>query len=209
MRLTFPTSILTGLVLAGLAIAFVDRPLSTWSHDHLHGLAIFVWLTWIAEPMVPTAMVGLVGAGIAALAGWRPGRWGRALIAVCVATLVAVAIKDQLKFAFGRTWPETWTGGNPAWIGGGVFGFFPFHGGQGWASFPSGHTTVIAAPMSALGRALGRGRWLCALPVVLVALGLIGADYHWLSDTLAGATLGLATGWGIWAVMAANERPRC
>lgn len=198
MRFSLPTTIVALLVLTGLAVAFADRPLATWSHEALHGMAVFVWLTWIAEPTVPGAIVGLAVAGIAALAGWRPRRWGRALIAVCVATLVAVAIKDQLKFAFGRTWPETWTNANPSWIGGGVFGFFPFHGGQGWASFPSGHTTVIAAPMTALGRALGRWGWLCALPVALVAIGLIGADFHWLSDTLAGATLGLATGWGIW-----------
>ena len=26
----------------------------------------------------------------------------------------------------------------------------PFHGGQGWASFPSGHTTLATAPMAVL-----------------------------------------------------------
>jgi membrane-associated phospholipid phosphatase len=27
-----------------------------------------------------------------------------------------------------------------------------------------------------------------------VAIGLLGADYHWLSDIVAGATVGVATG---------------
>ena len=200
-RNLLPRLIVAGVVLAALAAAFLDRPLATWSHDQLHRWVGFVWLTWIVEPLVPAAIAALAAIGLAALAGWRPGRRGRALIAVCIATLVAVAIKDQLKFAFGRTWPETWTNGNPSWISDGVFGFFPFHGGQGWASFPSGHATAMAAPMAALARSLGRGGGWCAIPVALVAVGLIGADYHWASDILAGATLGLATGWGVAALL--------
>jgi hypothetical protein len=31
--------------------------------------------------------------------------------------------------------------------------------------------------------------------VVAVAIGLIGADYHFLSDCIAGAFLGVSTGW--------------
>jgi len=194
------------LLLAAASYGLVDRPLATWSHQALHGVVAFVWLTRIAEAVQPMAVAGLVGAGVAALFGWRPGPWGRVLIAACLATLVGAAIKEQLKFACGRTWPETWTNNNPSWIKDGVFGFFPFHGGQGWASFPSGHTTVIAAPMTALALALRRRAWLCGLPVALVAVGLIGADYHWASDILAGAALGLAVGWGCWTLLRRDGR---
>jgi membrane-associated phospholipid phosphatase len=188
-------------VLVGLAIAFADRSLATWAHGTLRDLALFPWMTRIVEPLPAAAALGLACAGVAAVAGWRPGPWGRALIAACLAVLVAAAIKDQLKVAFGRTWPETWTGNNPSWIANGVFGFFPFHGGAGWASFPSGHTTVAAAPSTVLWLASRRWRWVGVVFVAVVAVGLIGADYHWLSDIIAGGWLGIASGAGMAAVV--------
>jgi membrane-associated phospholipid phosphatase len=188
---------LSCLILLGLSIAFLDRPLSSWSHQHLNGIDGFVWLTQIAEAPALLAVYALIAAGIAAACGWRPGRWGRILISCGVATLVALAIKEQLKFAFGRTWPETWVQNNPSWISNGVFSFEPFHGGQGWSSFPSGHTTAIAAPMAVVWQTLPRWRWLWASMVGLVAIGLLGADYHWLSDVIAGAYLGAAVAFGV------------
>ncbi len=188
---------LSCLILVSLSIAFLDRPLSSWSHQHLHGLVEFIWLTGIGEVPKPLAGLALIGVGAAVACGWRPGRWGRVLIACGLATLVALAIKDQLKIAFGRTWPETWIQDNPSWIANGVFGFAPFHGGQGWTSFPSGHTTAIAAPMAVLWQTLPRWRWLWTGMVGLVVIGLLGANYHWLSDTIAGAYLGAAVGFGI------------
>jgi membrane-associated phospholipid phosphatase len=104
--------------------------------------------------------------------------------------LVAVSIKDQAKFAFGRLWPETWVYGNPSWIANGAYGFAPFHGGAGWSSFPSGHMTVITAPMVVLALAQPRWRWIAAIPVALVAIGLFGADYHFVGDMIAGTLLG-------------------
>src|SRR5580658_10495109 len=91
------------------------------------------------SPPATGILLGL--AGLAALAGWRPGHWARIVIACCIAVLVAINLKDQLKYAFGRTWPETWVNDNPSWIGNGTYGFWPFHKGAGWASFPSGHMT--------------------------------------------------------------------
>lgn len=175
-----------------LCIAFVDQPLATWSHAALHRPVWCVWLTWIADAPAPLATLGILGCLAAWLAGWRPGMAGRLLIGLCLATLAADAAKDVLKLAFGRPWPETWVNNNPSWIGTGTYGFFPFHGGAGWASFPSGHTTSIAAPCAFLCYAVPRLRavWL-ALPS-LVVVGLLGCDYHFLSDCVAGAGLGAA-----------------
>lgn len=180
-----------------LAIAFADRPLATLSHRLIQHKQIFIWLTWIADVPLPASAIILALAGLGLLLGWRPGPMAKVLIAASVATLVAESIKDELKLAFGRTWPETWTNGNPSWIGDHVFGFFPFHGGAGWASFPSGHTTVIAAPMAVFWRAMPRWRILWGALVVLVAIGLLGADYHFLGDIIAGLYLGVAVGAGM------------
>jgi membrane-associated phospholipid phosphatase len=198
------------LTLAGLAscamllpvsVLFLDRPVATLSHAALHGVQAFVWLTWIADIPAPAAILGLAGAGIAWLAGWRPGEAGRTLLALCLATLLALAIKDQLKFAFGRLWPETWVNNNPSWIGSGAYGFVPFHGGTGWASFPSGHTTAITAPCAVLWARARAWRPLWAGLVLLVAVGLLGADYHFLGDVLGGLYLGIVSAAFILAVI--------
>jgi membrane-associated phospholipid phosphatase len=194
------TAALSCALLIALSYAFVDRPLSTWSHAALHGMNGFIWLTHIVDPIPFLAIGGLAGTGLAAAFGWRPGRRGQVVIACSIAALVAMAIKDQLKFAFGRTWPETWINNNPSWITDGVFAFQFFHGGQGWASFPSGHTTLIAAPITVLWLALPAWRWLWAGLVAAVVVGLIGADYHWASDIIAGTFLGAACGAGVAAL---------
>ena len=191
-------------ILVLLAIGLADRPLSTWSHAEFHGQRGFIWLTWIVDPIPPLAVLGLIGAGIAAIAGWRPGANGRILLAACLATVAALVIKDQLKILFGRTWPETWTNNNPSWIGNGSFGFEPLHGGAGWFSFPSGHTTLITAPMMVLWLCLPRLRAVWAALIALVVIGLLGADYHWLSDTIAGFYLGTATAVGMVALLKAK-----
>ena len=175
-----------------VSILFLDRPVATAMHS-LHRPAWCVWLTWIADVPVPGAVLLLTIAGIAWLCGWRPGTAGRVMLAACIATLMADATKDVLKFGFGRLWPETWVQGNPSWIANHRYGFVPFHGGPGWASFPSGHTTVITAPCALAWRhspAAFRPVW-AALPA-LVATGLLGADFHFLGDCIAGALLGIA-----------------
>ena len=96
--------------------------------------------------------------------------------------------------AFGRTWPETWVCNNLSYFGNGTYGFFPFHGGQGYASFPSGHTTAMTAFAGSLWFLWPKLRWLGIVLTLAVVIGLLGADYHWLSDIVAGAILGGTTG---------------
>ncbi len=181
-----------GLLAVVLAYALLDRPIATAAHV-LHRPHWCVWLTWIADVPGPASVLGLAAGGGAWLAGWKPGLWGRVLLAACVATLAASAAKDVLKFAFGRPWPETWVANNPSWIGTHTYGLFPFHGGAGWASFPSGHTTVITAPCAALWSVRLLRPLLAALPA-LVVVGLLGCDFHFLSDCVAGGLLGAAFG---------------
>ncbi len=204
-------AVLLGCVAAafstGAAIAFVDRQAASWSHATFHGAAVFRGLTHLVDPLLPAAALGLATAALAAASGWRPGPVGRTLVACCFATLIAVAIKDQAKFAFGRLWPETWVNDNPSWIKDGAYGFFPFHGGTGWSAFPSGHMCDISAPVAVLWRRLPRWRPLLAIPVALVAVGLFGADFHFVGDLIAGTFLGAACGAGVLAVMRAEGDP--
>lgn len=189
-------------VLVGFCVAFVDRPAASLAHaDFAARRSLFDALTHIVDPIPPLAGLGLAAAALAALFGWRPGPRVRVFLACCLAVVLAIVLKDQLKYAFGRLWPETWVDGNPSFIRDGAYGFFPFHGGRGWASFPSGHTTLVAAPASVLWRRLRGWRPLVALPVALVVVGLFGADYHFAGDMVAGLYLGAACGAGALALV--------
>ncbi len=176
------------------AILLIDRPLARWLHAHTYGMPLFAGITHIAEVVAWLGSLSIVVMIPALAFGWRPGPVGRALFAAAAAMIVTIVLKDRLKYLFGHTWPETWINGNPSFIRDGVYGFFWKHGGPGWASFPSGHTALITAPVAALWHAWPKWRWLGALLVLLVAVGLLGANYHFLSDVIAGFLLGGAVG---------------
>lgn len=180
-----------------VAYAFLDRPFALWAHHDLPGTpwhhppALHL-LEALAELPVPVAIVAAIYFGVAGTArGLRHPE--RALLAIGVAVGLASAFTRWLKLAFGRTWPETWIHDNPSFIRDGAFGFAPFHGGPGWESFPSGHMTVITALCGVLWIAYPRLCLLWSLPVVLVAIGLLGLNYHFVSDVIAGAYVGSAT----------------
>jgi membrane-associated phospholipid phosphatase len=181
------------LVLVPLCVIFLDRAIATFSHDVLARPRWSVALTHLADIPAPAATIGLVLAGAAYLAGWQPGPRGILLLRACILTLAALMLKDVLKFGFGRTWPDTWVDNNPSWIRNHVFGFFPFHGGRGYASFPSGHTVAVTTPCAALWWLRPLRPLLVALPL-LVVTGLLVSDFHWLGDCVAGAFLAVAMG---------------
>lgn len=199
LRRRFLGSLAACAVLTLLAIAFVDRPSSTWSHVVLRRAALFDWLTHIVDPLPWGSVIGLLAGGTAVALGWRPGEAGKTALACCVTVATTITVKDQLKTAFGRTWPETWTNHNPSWISNRAFGFHPFHGGQGWFSFPSGHTTLITCLAAVLWIRSPGLRWLAAALVVLVVVGLYGSDFHWIGDMVAGGFLGTACAVGVLA----------
>lgn len=66
---------------------------------------------------------------------------------------------------------------------------------ESWTSFPSGHASSAWATATSLSYAYG---WSAAIPAYAAAVLTMGArlsdDKHWLSDTVAAATLGLF--WG-------------
>jgi membrane-associated phospholipid phosphatase len=191
-------ALLASLLLLAFSVLFVDRAASTWSHEYLRGAAFFDLLTHIVDPLRLMATLALcVGALAAIFWNWKPSVNGRTVITASLAVLVSAEIKELLKHFFGRTWPETWVDHNPSWIADQAYGFHMLHGGAGWESFPSGHTTQIAALAAVIWLRLPRIRWLGVALVFLVALGLWGSDYHFVGDILAGAFLGTACGIGM------------
>ncbi|HXN43972.1 MAG TPA: phosphatase PAP2 family protein [Xanthobacteraceae bacterium] len=194
-----PTRWAIVLALTALAVAvsyqWLDRPIAYFVHAHFHNEPLFARLTRIPEFFAPLAVLAFIVLGLRALMEKPLTRLEAVALLCALSLVVASAIKNQLKLGFGRTWPETWVRDNPSLIRDGVYGFHPFHGGGGFESFPSGHTTAVVAVVSVLWICYPRFRMLYGLLVAVVVIGLIGADFHFLSDCIAGAFLGASTGW--------------
>ncbi len=199
-----------GLIL--MAIADVDRPVARFMADHVHDRIPFIGLAALANLPSPLATTALVVLVIARWCGIQLNGPGRLALAVALATVIAIILKDQLKFDFGRVWPQShpFPGihNHPSFLADHVFGFYPFHGGSSYASFPSGHTTAITAPMAVLWALRPRYRFLWGSAIALVVVGLIAADFHFVSDTIAGFALGVAVASGTVSLMASWVEPR-
>jgi membrane-associated phospholipid phosphatase len=89
-----------------------------------------------------------------------------------------------LKLAAGRERPNATTS--------------PSRFGRGGVSFPSGHTTVAFAAAQVLADELPSDKWgwraLAYGLAAATAYARLDSNAHWLSDTVAGAALGMATG---------------
>jgi membrane-associated phospholipid phosphatase len=155
----------------------VDSPLITLSRGH----GAFVWRLTLAGSLIPAIVVS---AAIAAgcLIARRPNG---ALLAVAAVPAATGLDDGLLKHLFHRTY-------------------------LGALSFPSGHTTTVAAMTATLALLLlvppqqARTRAVrvavvatACLISVIVVIGLIGLRYHYFTDTVAGAAVGVGTVLGL------------
>jgi membrane-associated phospholipid phosphatase len=185
------------LTIAAIVVSYlwIDQPIAFFAYNHRAFHGFFVDLTFIPEPLPGLALTMFFALGLWALIAKPASKLYTVLLTCSISLIVAEATKSQLKYIFGRTWPETFVNNNPSLISNNAYGFNFLHGGAGYASFPSGHMTAICAVASVLWIYYPRFRALYALVVAAVAIGLLGADYHFLSDIIAGSFLGTVTGW--------------
>lgn len=165
------------------ATTAADLSLRTYVQDHRsHSLdsklAIF---RHMGQPEVfATVSLGVVGAGLV-LGNPRLTRAGLRIVgAVGGAGAAALVIKQVV----GRVRPEN----NPP----NQYQFNPFSGD---ASFPSGHTTVAFALAASLSDEI-HNRWATLglySAASLTAWSRVNDNRHWLSDTIAGAAVGIAS----------------
>jgi len=192
-------SFLSGLSLTVVTVAisyfWLDRPLSYLAHNEFAQ-----WYGFHVMQRTPE-FIEIAAAMVFALVAYRVllrrplSGLMHTLLLSAISLSVAKMIKDQLKFVFGRTWPETWVQNNPSLIRDGVSGFNFFHGGADYAAFPSGHMTLICAVVAVFWLRIPSYRPLYAVIIAAVAISLIGANYHFFSDVVAGAFIGWCTGW--------------
>jgi len=179
---------IAALALATLAsIFYADQPIALFFAAHDQWRPLFQLCAIPSLLMLPLAGLVLVLAVARRLRGLPdfPHVW----MAMALAILASTAAKDELKWLFGRPWPGTW-------LHDGLYAFSPLTDNTLYGAFPSGHTAYIAAPLSVLWVLRPRLRVVWGGLVALVMLGLVGANYHFCADVLAGLMTGALCAWG-------------
>lgn len=97
----------------------------------------------------------------------------------------AYVLKSLLQFAFGRINTRVWL------LVAGPLDFRMFQGTGDRGGFPSGHMTVFTAFFAAVWCCYPRYRLLSASLTLTLGAALIGTDYHFFSDVIAGFYAGL------------------
>jgi membrane-associated phospholipid phosphatase len=200
-----------GVTVAAVIVCyfFVDKPLALFIHARfLQFRSFFILVTFIPDPFLVIAAAVIVVVGLRRVMGRPLTRPYAVALLWSIGLFVTVALKNFFKLSFGRAWPETWINDNPSFIRDGVYGFNPFHGGKGFAAFPSGHMATICFAMTVLWICYPRLRAAYALLIASVAVGLMGANYHFLSDIFAGSFLGVSIGCLAVALWEAGGYPR-
>jgi len=174
---------------------WLDQPIAFFVHRIVVDKTIFVWLQRLPVVFLLLSLIVLAWCGLWALINRPFSRLQSVGLACSISFIAANFVTNQLKYAFGRTWPDTWIENNPSLIQNGVFGFNPFHGGPGFASFPSGHVAAVCAVMAVLWWSYTNLRPIYIACVAAVAIGVIGANYHFLSDVLGGIFVGITAGY--------------
>ncbi len=175
-------------VMATFSILYVDRPVAEFVLNFQH----WRFFDLLAAPSLlplPGACVFMVYYAMRVVAGRPASATMQLLLSLSIAVAVATMAKDELKWLFGRPWPLTW-------LKYGSYKFVPFHNSLKFGSFPSGHTSYIAAPMFVLWWRLPQYRWLWIGLVFMVMIGLVGSFHHFVGDVVAGFFLGLAAAAG-------------
>jgi membrane-associated phospholipid phosphatase len=174
---------------------WLDQPIAFFIHQNVTDKTVFVWLQRLPIAFLLLSLLVLTWCALWALMD-RPFSRVQSVGLACSLSFIATNfINNQLKYAFGRTWPETWIENNPSLIRDGVFGFNPFHGGPGFAAFPSGHVAAVCAVITVLWWSHKSLRPIYVACVAAVAIGLIGANYHFLSDIVSGIFVGVSAGY--------------
>lgn len=187
---------LAGLALCALLVAvcarYVDRPIADFFEVHFRQTEGWQWLSHALDLfplLVATALACLFLAGLWILSGRRLAAWSFVPIECSWATMWALGTERVLKSVFGRPGPD------PLYLHHQRYGFEWFHENVRWDSFPSGTALVCAAIGAVIWMLAPKLRWLMLLLFLPLLCAVIVANWHWLSDVIAGTYLGATIGW--------------
>jgi len=178
--------------LIGISIRFVDRPVARLAaRFHLFNGVLSSGL--VQSPiLVGLAALAVFIAGLLLALDLQLPPWLRSLLRAALLSGLAMSwglcvTEFLLKPLFGRTLPGEY-------LLNGSYAFHWFEHGDQFGSFPSGHTVQIASIAMVVWTLYPRWRWACVFAVGLVAVALILAERHFVSDIIAGGLLGAVSG---------------
>jgi membrane-associated phospholipid phosphatase len=175
-----------------VSVSYVDRPMAEFFNARIRHTELWGWLDRLLAPFVAipvVALVFLLGLGCRVLSGRQLRAWTVKPLLVSWSAIWALAAEFIFKQIFGRAWPD------PGYVENHLYGFRFLHGGPHWNSFPSGTATISAAMVATLWLLAPRLRLPSAFLAVLLFIGVVVTNGHWLSDVIAGAFLGASIGW--------------
>jgi membrane-associated phospholipid phosphatase len=190
-----------------ISVTWFDRPVATWVHN-LFGSPHFGRMARSPGQSIPLiSAVAFVIYGFAAILGRQFSKVETAALMCTVSLLATEVTKNQLKFVFGRTWPDSWAPGIVSFIHDNQFGFHFFHSGQSYGSFPSGHAAAVAAVMSVLWIMFPKLRAGWVICMAAADLGLVLLNLHFISDVVVGTFVGSSVGLFTITLWSAAGRP--
>ena len=193
-------------LLVALCVRYLDEPLAYYIKNHL-----FTDLHWshlsanLPDLLLQVVLLTTCAAQVLYRARLRMGL--RDAIThlsrlVAWAAPASYLVKSLLKYVFGRVNTRYWLE-QPE-----LYGLHWFQQREGCEGFPSGHMVVIVTLLAALWRFYPRLRPWCLLLGVLLGMALVATDYHFLSDVLAGAYLGVVIeALFFWLLVRGPQRP--
>ena len=187
-------SLLAIAIFTPISVLWLDKPIALFVH---HTLGWEISLGVADSPILSIPLLSslvFVVCGLSAVLGRQFSMLEKTVLLCDVSTLAAETIKNELKFTFGRTWPDSWAPGIQSFIRDNAYGFHFFHSGKSFKSFPSGHAAFVAAIMSVIWILYPKLRPACSACVVAADVGLIALNVHFLSDVVAGSLVGVSTG---------------
>ncbi len=193
-----------------ISVTWLDRPIARFVHGMFGSRQITGDLG--RSPILSIALVTSAVffiCGLAAIMGRRFSKIVTAILLCDISVLAVYAAKNELKFYFGRTWPDSWGPGIASFIRDNAYGFHFFHSGKSFESFPSGHAAVIAGVISVLWIFYPKLRTLWSACIVATDTALVVMNIHFLSDVVAGSFVGVSTGmFTVAAWRASDDRKR-
>jgi len=179
-------SLVACAAVVAFAFVHVDVPLALhfWKDSHFlsplneaFGAAII--LTTESAVILTVVLVRVVRGQVPAI--------GESLAIACLSSICAYGINDHvLKLFFGVPVPKD--------VVHGASHVLNFYAGSEASSFPSGHMVLAAAFAGVLMRLYRVSIWPLSALLVLGAALLVAGDWHFLSDVIAGAFLGISAG---------------
>lgn len=181
------------IALTTLCYFFLDRSLAFWVQKQgLPHFFMFKWMTYIAPLIGTLCFFCILFLAIVSLTR-KLKKTEKVFLFASLSVAIATYLKECFKIIFGRYWISTWIHGNPSLLENNAYGFNFLKSDASFQSFPSGHTVVTCSALTFFWIYFPKYRIGIALLALLQMMGQIGMNYHYLSDVLVGAFLGIST----------------